>query len=198
MNLKLPFTSTRVEVVPSSSYSCWLMYIFIFFSLPRFFVVACFLALLIIVVMSDFICSKFVHVLESIICRNEIFYSEYVQMELFLNFCFPTEMEDHTCSPKALEEEHVKSALITSKFQRDIRTEACSNKIQQCMICLCSFEHNESVSRSKSCRHTFHTLCYKEWIMRQDCHSCPYCRCDIFEYETSDGNDTNTAAQIEL
>ena len=60
-------------------------------------------------------------------------------MELFMNFCFPTEMEDHSCSPKALEEEHLESALITSKFQMDICTEACSNKIQQCMICLGNF-----------------------------------------------------------
>ena len=88
-------------------------------------------------VISELVCSKAFHVLQSNICLGQIFYSEYVQMELFLNFVFPTEIEDgSSCSPKAPGEKHVESALITSKFQEDICTEECSNKIEQCMICL--------------------------------------------------------------
>ncbi len=48
-----------------------------------------------------------------------------------------------------------------------------------------SIEDNESISRSKSCYHYFHTSCYKQWITRDKHHSCPYCRVDIFDYRIS-------------
>ncbi|XP_047155416.1 RING-H2 finger protein ATL54-like [Vigna umbellata] len=47
----------------------------------------------------------------------------------------------------------------------------------ECVICLTSFEEEESVRKLHSCKHIFHTLCIDKWL---GSHSgCPLCRTQI-------------------
>jgi len=46
----------------------------------------------------------------------------------------------------------------------------------QCMVCLCNFEHGEEV-RKLPCGHTFHAGCIDEWLRR--CSDCPICKANV-------------------
>jgi len=70
--------------------------------------------------------------------------------------------------------------LVTRKCTASTRTED-----NECAICLGAFEPNNSVSRSTSCSHEFHTVCYKQWLVSHP--SCPYCRKDVMFKATAEG-----------
>ncbi|KAK7381829.1 hypothetical protein VNO80_00377 [Phaseolus coccineus] len=47
----------------------------------------------------------------------------------------------------------------------------------ECVICLTSFEEEESVRKLHTCKHIFHTFCINKWL---GSHSgCPLCRTQI-------------------
>jgi len=138
--------------------------------------------LLISVIIAEILCLAVFQIIASIVSQTQRFYSEYEWLDSFMIGSTIDALEETT--PPTLDSETIESALITLK----VRTDQFANKkeeldqIQQCAICLCDYELNESISRSKSCQHTFHTSCYKQWLARDRHRSCPYCRCDIFKH----------------
>lgn len=47
---------------------------------------------------------------------------------------------------------------------------------------------NDSVSKSKFCKHEFHTSCYKQWLAGRHKKTCPYCRCNVFDSASMTSN----------
>lgn len=93
--------------------------------------------------------------------------------------------------PIPVDDEVLNDALITSKWiplcgdcshgesaKDDVGIDGCNDDDEKCAICLSMYVENDSVSRSKFCKHQFHTSCYKQWLSRHHT-TCPYCRCNV-------------------
>lgn len=77
-----------------------------------------------------------------------------------------------------LTKEWTRVACIECNYEDDKNSEN-----HMCAICLCTYEENDSVSKSKFCEHVFHTECYKEWLSGLQ-KTCPYCRCSVLDEST--------------
>lgn len=134
---------------------------------------------------SELICLLLLQVVSRITWHS--FYSEFSSFPLFILELAPIDEGVKEQIP-ILETEQLDDILITSKWTR------CNQDVQHsslkkasvnsnvCAICLCEYDENDSISKSRYCDHQFHTMCYKKWLLScssRNTLSCPYCRCHI-------------------
>ncbi|ESW07465.1 hypothetical protein PHAVU_010G132300 [Phaseolus vulgaris] len=73
---------------------------------------------------------------------------------------------------------HIMTRLYANSHSITFHYKAAEGTNQtECVICLTSFEEEESVRKLHTCKHIFHTLCIDKWL---GSHSgCPLCRTQI-------------------
>lgn len=150
--------------------------------------------LIITLAISEVICLLLLQVVSRITWNS--FYSEFSSFPLFILELAPLDEGIREQIPM-IEKEQLDHILITTKWKNECACECECNEdrhdddssggdnsifsSRQCAICLCDYEENDSISKSKYCDHNFHTQCYKKWLLscNRESLSCPYCRCRI-------------------
>lgn len=143
--------------------------------------------LILTLVVSEALCLFFLHLVSKITWYS--FYADF-HSQLFMMEITAAEEAEELLGIKeqmpTLDKEELDEVLITTTWScgSNMHYLACNDEgVARCAICLCDYEQNDSISRSKCCEHKFHTSCYKQWLMKGNNGqklSCPYCRCAIF------------------
>lgn len=71
---------------------------------------------------------------------------------------------------------------------------------QTCPICLETFKNGTEISFSKNfeCVHVFHRLCIADWLLRNDDHLCPMCRCNFLKEKKEEERVDVSPLQISM
>ncbi|KAL5160615.1 RING-H2 finger protein ATL52 [Glycine soja] len=105
---------------------------------------------------------------ECVICLTSFEEEESVRKPHTCRHIFHTSCIDQVNSPN--------SRVALDENDRIIKAAEGTNQTE-CVICLTSFEEEESVRKLHTCRHIFHTSCIDKWL---GSHSgCPLCRTQI-------------------